>query len=65
MTTTLYIMQDYDEALMPSAGEKRRTVFPVCSQHKRDFFVEYPPALVSLKDRCVLCNPRKNDSLGG
>ena len=39
--------------------------FYVCERCKYDFFFEYEDALVCDDDRCVLCNPLNNDSLGG
>jgi hypothetical protein len=40
-------------------------VFPVCATHKHDFFADYAEAVVRKKERCELCHPRENDSLGG
>ncbi len=38
--------------------------FPVCAQHKAEFFADYDGAYID-EENCILHYPRESDSLGG
>jgi hypothetical protein len=41
------------------------TIFKVCEEHKREFFMDYENARTDIEGECVICFQADNDSLGG
>ena len=57
-------MEDSENLISDTEYEQWPVVFSICKKHK-ELFVDYKDAQLSDSERCILCHPIENDSLGG